>query len=67
MSVIVTVAPAGPLATKADNPALPTQPEEIADAVAEAQAAGAATAHIHLRDDHDPPPPTWSSPAARWT
>lgn len=65
MSVIVTVAPTGPLATKADNPALPNQPVEIA--VAEAQAAGAAIAHIHLRDEHDRPPPTWTSPAARWT
>ena len=35
MSVVITVAPTGPIATKADNPTLPTQPEEIADAVLE--------------------------------
>ena len=33
MSVVLTVAPTGPIATKADNPYLPTSPEEIADAV----------------------------------
>ncbi|HWD06138.1 MAG TPA: 3-keto-5-aminohexanoate cleavage protein [Amycolatopsis sp.] len=55
MSVVITVAPTGPIATKADNPHLPTQPEEIADAVAQAYAAGASVAHIHLRDtDHRP-------------
>ena len=36
MSVVITVAPTGPIATKADNPALPTSPEEIAAAVEEA-------------------------------
>ena len=30
MSAIITVATTGPIATKADNPALPTTPEEIA-------------------------------------
>ncbi|QJY48026.1 3-keto-5-aminohexanoate cleavage protein [Pseudonocardia broussonetiae] len=55
MSAVVTVAPTGPLATKADNPDLPTQPHEIADAVAEAYRAGAAVAHLHLRDEHDRP------------
>ena len=55
MSVVITVAPTGPIASKADNPYLPTQPEEIAAAVAAAYAAGAAVAHIHLRDaDHRP-------------
>ncbi len=33
MKAVLTVAPTGPIATKADNPALPTSPEEIADAV----------------------------------
>jgi len=33
MSVVITVAPTGPIASKADNPALPTQPDEIAEAV----------------------------------
>ncbi|OPG14143.1 3-keto-5-aminohexanoate cleavage protein [Microbispora sp. GKU 823] len=55
MSVVITVAPTGPIASKSDNPHLPTQPEEIADAVAEAYAAGASVAHIHLRDADDRP------------
>lgn len=55
MSVVITVAPTGPIATKDDNPALPTSPEEIADAVAEAYDAGAAVAHIHLRDEQQRP------------
>ena len=32
MSVVVTVAPTGPIAVKSDNPDLPTQPDEIAAA-----------------------------------
>lgn len=55
MKAVLTVAPTGPIATKADNPALPTSPEEIAGAVAEAYQAGAAVAHIHLRDDQQRP------------
>lgn len=55
MSAVITVAPTGPIATKADNPALPTQPREIADAVHQAYLAGAAVAHIHLRDADDRP------------
>ena len=55
MSIVVTVAPTGPIAVKSDNPYLPTQPEEIAAAVAEAYQAGAAVAHIHLRDENDVP------------
>lgn len=56
MSVVsVTVATTGPIASKKDNPALPTQPVEIADAVYEAYRAGAAIAHIHLRDENDHP------------
>lgn len=55
MSVVITVAPTGPIATKRDNPHLPTSPEEIADAVAEAYEAGAAVAHIHLRDEQERP------------
>lgn len=50
MSVIITVATTGPIATKADNPTLPTSPEEIAAAVADAYAEGAAVAHLHFRD-----------------
>jgi len=55
MSAILTIAPTGPIATKADNPHLPTQPLEIADAVARAYDRGAAVAHIHLRDERDRP------------
>lgn len=55
MSAVITVAPTGPIASKADNPSLPTQPAEIADAVAQAYEAGAAVAHIHLRDASDQP------------
>ncbi|MFD2416468.1 BKACE family enzyme [Amycolatopsis pigmentata] len=55
MSAVITVAPTGPLATKSDNPSLPTQPHEIADAVAKAYQAGASVAHLHLRDEHDRP------------
>jgi 3-keto-5-aminohexanoate cleavage enzyme len=54
-AAIVTVATTGPIATKADNPALPTSPEEIADSVAEAYQAGAAIAHIHVRDEQQRP------------
>lgn len=53
--VVLTVAPTGPVATKADNPHLPTSPLEIADAVAQAYEAGAAVAHIHLRDEDEQP------------
>lgn len=55
MSIVITVAPTGPIATKADNPALPTSPEEIATAVEQAYHAGAAVAHIHLRDENERP------------
>jgi 3-keto-5-aminohexanoate cleavage enzyme len=50
MSVIITVATTGPIATKVDNPSLPTSPEEIAAAVADAYTEGAAVAHLHFRD-----------------
>lgn len=55
MSVVLTVAPTGPIATRADNPSLPTQPHEIADAVHGAYQAGAAVAHLHFRDEADRP------------
>jgi uncharacterized protein (DUF849 family) len=54
-SVVITVAPTGPIASKAGNPALPTQPHEIATVVHEAYLAGAAVAHLHLRDAGDRP------------
>jgi len=53
--VIVTVAPTGSEPTKKDNPALPTQPKAVAETVIECYKAGAAVAHIHVRDDDDNP------------
>jgi uncharacterized protein (DUF849 family) len=54
-SAVITAALTGPVATKADNPNLPTTPEEIAAAAAEARAAGAAVVHIHVRDEQGQP------------
>jgi uncharacterized protein (DUF849 family) len=53
--VIVTVAPTGPLTTRAEHPAVPLTPEEIGVAVAEAAEAGAAVAHVHARDEEGRP------------
>lgn len=55
MSTIITVATTGPIATKVDNPNLPTQPHEIAAAVKDAYDAGASVAHLHFRDESDQP------------
>jgi len=55
MSVVITVAPTGPIATKADNPSLPTTPEEIAAAAEEAHRLGASVVHVHLRDEQQRP------------
>lgn len=55
MTVVVTVATTGPIATKADNPSLPTAPAEIAEAVGRAYDLGASVAHIHLRDEQERP------------
>lgn len=51
--VIVTAALTGAVTQKKDNPGLPTQPAEIAKAAIECYEAGAAVAHIHVRDDAD--------------
>jgi uncharacterized protein (DUF849 family) len=51
--VIITAAVVGAVPSKKDNPNLPTQPAEIAEAVFECYEAGAAVAHIHVRDDND--------------
>jgi len=48
--VIVTVAPTGAWPTKKDNPAIPLTPQEIADDVYACWQAGAAMAHLHMRD-----------------
>jgi 3-keto-5-aminohexanoate cleavage enzyme len=54
-TIVVTAAVTGPIATKNDNPALPTTPQEIADAATRAFEAGAAVVHVHLRDDQERP------------
>lgn len=54
-SVIITVAPTGPLTTRDDHPAVPLSPAEIGVAVAEAAEAGAAVAHVHARDEAGKP------------
>ena len=48
--VIITCAVTGNLATREHHPGLPATSEEIADACLEAAEAGAAIAHIHVRD-----------------
>ena len=54
-TAVITAALTGPIATKADNPNLPTTPEEIAAAAAAAHAEGAAVVHVHLRDEQERP------------
>lgn len=49
-AIIITVAVTGSSPTKKMNPAVPYTPEEIADAAVESHRAGAAIAHIHVRD-----------------
>lgn len=48
---IITVATTGAWPTKEHNPAIPLTPREIADDVYECWQAGAAIAHLHMRDD----------------
>ncbi len=48
--VIITAAVSGSFPTKGMNPAVPYSPKEIADAAVESHKAGAAIAHIHVRD-----------------
>jgi 3-keto-5-aminohexanoate cleavage enzyme len=48
--VIITAAVCGSQPTKSMNPAVPYSPQEIADAAIESWRAGAAIAHIHVRD-----------------
>jgi 3-keto-5-aminohexanoate cleavage enzyme len=54
-SAVITCALTGPIATKEDNPNLPTSPEEIADAACGAYEAGAAVVHVHVRDAEGKP------------
>lgn len=51
--VIVTVAPTGGMASKAQNPNLPTSPEEIAEDVIRCFNAGASVAALHARRASD--------------
>lgn len=49
--VIITVAPTGAWPGKKDNPNIPLTPAEIAADVVDCRKAGAAVAHLHMRDD----------------
>ena len=51
--VIVTVAPTGGMASKAQNANLPTQPAEIAESVYRSWREGAAIAALHARRPDD--------------
>jgi uncharacterized protein (DUF849 family) len=51
--VIVTVAPTGGMATKEQNPNLPTQPAEIAESVHRSYSEGAALVAVHARRPDD--------------
>ncbi len=51
--VIVTIAPTGGMASKKQNPAIPTQPPEIADDVYRCYNAGASVVAIHARRPDD--------------
>lgn len=49
--IILSVATTGSWPTKAQNPALPVTPEEIARAAVESWREGAAVVHVHVRDE----------------
>ena len=50
--VIISVAPTGAWPTKEHNPNIPLTPREIANDVYECWQAGAAIAHLHMRDEN---------------
>ena len=52
---IISVAVTGAWPTRKDKPTLPVTPQEIADDVYECWKAGAAVAHIHVRNDDGTP------------
>lgn len=56
-AVIVNAALTGMVPTKADNPAVPVTPDEIAADAERVVAAGAAIVHLHARDEDGAP--TW--------
>jgi len=49
-NVTLAVAPNGGRRTKADHPAMPLSPDELARTAAECEQAGAAMIHVHVRD-----------------
>lgn len=53
--VILTAALTGAVSTKAMNPAVPEQPDEIIAAAVECYEAGAAIVHVHARDPQNKP------------
>jgi uncharacterized protein (DUF849 family) len=53
--VVITVAPTGAEVTRKDNPALPQTPAEIAADVVACAQAGAAVAHLHVREQDGAP------------
>lgn len=53
--LIITVAPVGAEVMKADNPAVPYTPEEIALSAIAAVRAGASIVHLHAREDDGRP------------
>ena len=55
LPVVVTVAPSGAEVTRADNPALPHTPAEIADDVLACAEAGASVCHLHVREEDGSP------------
>jgi 3-keto-5-aminohexanoate cleavage enzyme len=55
LPVVVTVAPVGAEVTRADNPALPHTPAEIAADVAACAEAGASVCHLHVREEDGSP------------
>ncbi|MEA4882220.1 MAG: 3-keto-5-aminohexanoate cleavage protein [Clostridia bacterium] len=50
--LVICAALVGAELSRNEQPNLPLTPVEIAEAAAEAQAAGAAVVHLHVRDDH---------------
>ncbi len=53
--MVITCALSGAETSKAQQPALPVTPEELADAAAEACLAGASIVHLHARNDDGSP------------
>lgn len=54
-NLIISVATTGSITTRENHPDLPLHPKEIAQAVYECYQAGAAVAHVHVRDDAGKP------------